>query len=284
MKRISLVLFTLLIVSGVQAQTTGSPPWQIYTIKGEDFSVALPILPALHTHEEFLESIQQSRKIHHLAAYADGVVYVLSVFENPGQQSLDSFIKARGADATTSARYREVMVDGFRGKVSESGGRLFFATKDRLYEVSAVGAPTDDSRMTRFFSSVSLRKKTGSVEVTDGPGLPWEPPVETGPSNEETTKKVYTGRDVNTKIRLGFKPEPAYTEEARQNQIVGTVILKCVFARNGSVTDFRIVSGLPYGLTDRSLDAAKKIKFIPAMKNGKFVSVWMQLEYHFDLY
>jgi TonB family protein len=80
-----------------------------------------------------------------------------------------------------------------------------------------------------------------------------------------------------------MKPEPAYTEVARENQVTGTVILKCVFASNGSITN-RVVSGLPYGLTERAIDAARKIKFIPAMKDGKYVSMWMQLEYNFNLY
>ena len=62
------------------------------------------------------------------------------------------------------------------------------------------------------------------------------------------------------------------------------VILKCVFASNGSITNIRVVSGLPYGLTERAIDAARKIKFIPAMKDGKCVSMWMQLEYNFNLY
>ena len=36
------------------------------------------------------------------------------------------------------------------------------------------------------------------------------------------------------------------------------------------------------GLTERAIEAAKRIKFTPAMKDGKPVSVWMQLEYNFS--
>ena len=43
--------------------------------------------------------------------------------------------------------------------------------------------------------------------------------------------------------RLISKPEPQYTEEARKNQITGTVVLKCVFSSNGTVTNIRTVSG-----------------------------------------
>jgi len=96
--------------------------------------------------------------------------------------------------------------------------------------------------------------------------------------------KIFTGKDVTTKARLLSKPEPQYTEDARKNQIVGTVVLKVVFASNGQVTNIRTVSGLPYGLTERAIAAAHQIKFVPATKDGHQVSMWMQLEYNFNLY
>src|SRR2546423_2229695 len=96
--------------------------------------------------------------------------------------------------------------------------------------------------------------------------------------------KIFTGKDVTTKARLLSKPEPQYTEDARKNQITGTVVLKVVFASNGQVTNIRTVSGLPYGLTERAIAAAHQIKFVPATKDGHQVSMWMQLEYNFNLY
>jgi TonB family protein len=96
--------------------------------------------------------------------------------------------------------------------------------------------------------------------------------------------RIFTGKDVTTKARLISKPEPQYTEEARKNQITGTVVLKCVFSSNGTVTNIRTVSGLPNGLTERAIAAARQIKFQPATKDGHQVSMWMQLEYNFNLY
>ena len=96
--------------------------------------------------------------------------------------------------------------------------------------------------------------------------------------------KIFTGKDVTTKAKLISKPEPQYTEDARKNQITGTVVLKVVFASSGQVTNIRTVSGLPYGLTERAIAAARQIKFTPATKDGHQVSMWMQLEYNFNLY
>jgi TonB family protein len=116
---------------------------------------------------------------------------------------------------------------------------------------------------------------TGGGDRNDGGG---------GPGGGGGGNQIYTGKDVTTKARLISKPEPQYTEDARKNQITGTVVLKVVFASNGSVTNIRTVSGLPFGLTERAIAAARQIKFTPATKDGHPVSMWMQLEYNFNLY
>jgi TonB family protein len=287
-KLLSLIATTLLLSASVQGQTlkrSESLTWKLYTIGGEDFSVALPVLPARHTRYEYIDEIQKHRRTYSLGAYADGVAYVVYIFENPKRQSLDAFIEAQGADKPNFTELN-VNVNGFPGKQISGVDSIFqfFATKDRLYEFLALGASLDDTRMTTFFSSVLLHKKKDSIEVDEGPGLPYQPAEEVQPAGVDGTTKLFTGKEVDKKIRLAMKPEPMYTEIARQNQLTGTVVLKCVFASNGSVTNIRTVSGLPYGLTERAIDAAKKIKFIPAVKDGKYVSMWMQLEYNFNLY
>jgi TonB family protein len=96
--------------------------------------------------------------------------------------------------------------------------------------------------------------------------------------------KIFSGKDVNSKARVLSKPEPQYTEEARKNQVTGTVVLRAVFTSGGQVTNIRAVSGLPYGLTERAIAAARNIKFVPATKDGRAVSMYIQLEYNFNLY
>lgn len=95
---------------------------------------------------------------------------------------------------------------------------------------------------------------------------------------------VLTVSEVDQRARLLFKPEPQYTEEARLNQITGTVILRVVFSSAGEIDQIRAVRTLPFGLTERAIAAARQIKFVPATKGGHAVSVHMQLEYNFNLY
>lgn len=96
--------------------------------------------------------------------------------------------------------------------------------------------------------------------------------------------RVFSGKDVTSKAKVLSKPEPQYTEEARKNQVTGTVVLRAVFTSGGQVTGIKAVSGLPYGLTERAIAAARQIKFVPATKDGRPVSMYIQLEYNFNLY
>jgi protein TonB len=86
------------------------------------------------------------------------------------------------------------------------------------------------------------------------------------------------------RAHLLSKPEPQYTEDARRNQVTGTVVLKVVFASSGEVLQIRAVRTLPFGLTERAIAAARQIRFEPAKRDGRPVSVSMQLEYNFNLY
>ena len=106
-----------------------------------------------------------------------------------------------------------------------------------------------------------------------------------GPSGgSDGDGKTFAGSQVEQRARVLFKPEPQYTEDARKNQIQGTVMLSVVFASNGDVVQIRAVRTLPFGLTERAIAAARQIKFVPAVKGGQPVSVFMQLEYNFNLY
>jgi TonB family protein len=103
-------------------------------------------------------------------------------------------------------------------------------------------------------------------------------------SKKDTEREAIDPSDATVKVRIMSKPEPQYTEEARQNQVVGTVILRAVLTADGRVTHILIIKTLPNGLTQRAVQAAQRIKFVPAMLNGRPVSMFVQLEYNFNLY
>jgi TonB family protein len=105
-----------------------------------------------------------------------------------------------------------------------------------------------------------------------------------GGQNSSDRKPGFGGGGPLQRARVLSKPEPQYTEDARRNQITGTVVLRVVFASSGEVEQIRAVRSLPFGLTERAIAAARQIRFEPATRDGRAVSVSMQLEYNFNLY
>lgn len=102
--------------------------------------------------------------------------------------------------------------------------------------------------------------------------------------NPDDPDRILTGNQVTTRARVISKPEPQYTEEARRNDTTGAVILRVVFSRTGEIKNIRAIKTLPFGLTEKAIAAARQIRFVPATRNGQAVSMYMQLEYNFNLY
>lgn len=90
-------------------------------------------------------------------------------------------------------------------------------------------------------------------------------------------------------LKILSKPAANYTDAARTNNIQGSVLVKVTFLANGKIGK---VSDVPknnenlrkFGLVNAAMEAARKIKFEPVMKNGKPVKVVKMLEYNFTLY
>ena len=75
----------------------------------------------------------------------------------------------------------------------------------------------------------------------------------------------------------------SYTEDARSAGIGGSVALSIVYGEDGAIRDIKVIRGLPFGLTEQAITAAKRIKFEPATKNGEPVSVRGNLEFTFNI-
>ena len=100
----------------------------------------------------------------------------------------------------------------------------------------------------------------------------------------QSEDKVYEPSEVTRKAKITLKPQPPYTEKARENEIEGTVILGAVLRANGEVTDIEVVQDLPYGLTEECIKVARKIKFEPALKDERRVSQYIKLSYAFSFF
>ncbi|HYG78902.1 MAG TPA: hypothetical protein VD861_00860, partial [Pyrinomonadaceae bacterium] len=57
-------------------------------------------------------------------------------------------------------------------------------------------------------------------------------------------------KESGQKARILSRPEPKFTELARQMGVSGTVILRAVFSSDGRIRHIRVMNPLPYGLTE----------------------------------
>jgi protein TonB len=94
---------------------------------------------------------------------------------------------------------------------------------------------------------------------------------------------AFTQKQVTTKAILIDRPEPTYTDEATKNGTRGTVRLRMVLCPDGRIDGVMVVSDrLPDGLTEKAMEAAHKIKFKPAIKDGVKVAQFVTIDYNFE--
>ena len=93
----------------------------------------------------------------------------------------------------------------------------------------------------------------------------------------------YDSSEVPVKAHIFYKPAAPYTENAVRSEISGDVLLQVVLSADGTVRGIEVIKGLPGGLTGSAVEAARKIQFTPAMKDGHAVSQIAQITYNFDL-
>jgi TonB family protein len=86
-------------------------------------------------------------------------------------------------------------------------------------------------------------------------------------------------------VEITFKPQPVYTDEARNLKLEGEVLLEVTFNANGTLHVNRVVRGLGHGLDEAAIAAANKMRFKPALRIGQpvdstaVVHVLFQLAY-----
>jgi bla regulator protein blaR1 len=105
------------------------------------------------------------------------------------------------------------------------------------------------------------------------------------PADEKTAaKNEKLAKDVTKPVPI-YKPEPPYTEEAKDAKLQGTVRLRITIATDGTVSDAKLISHpLGKGLDEQAVETVKTWKFKPATKKGKPVEFKVDVEVTFKFY
>lgn len=268
-----------------------SPPrWERVRTDDEDFSVYMPARPSVHEKEGyFYDGVKVSHALI-AAAYHDGAVFVARVFELPELKELSADRLSgnclRLADLRAhkglSKEGRDLERQGFRGKEYLKQGDGYahtvqcFATKRRFYVVEAAARNKDGPVIKRFLSSLSLGGEAAPAGPPDDAGL-------ASPAVETDASKAYGEKEVARAAVVVNRPHPRYPGTAAVARIGGEVRLRVLFLASGEVGEIEVLKGRAAGLTESAVEAARKIKFIPAEKDGRLVSQYAEVVYRFGI-
>lgn len=114
----------------------------------------------------------------------------------------------------------------------------------------------------------------------------WQEQLETmrlysQPISPPQTRSVFGSTEVKKTARLLDAPAAVYTDPALQAKAKGEVRLRLVLAADGTVKNIFPMKPLKYGLTEAAIEAARRIKFEPAIRDGRPVSQFATLSYEF---
>ncbi len=104
-----------------------------------------------------------------------------------------------------------------------------------------------------------------------------------GADDEQCTGPVYKAKEVSRRVKILSVPPPDLPRESKATEVRGQVVLNVVACGNGRITNIQVVNGLPHGLTEAAIRAARKVKFRPAEKDGQIVSQRIIFEYKFPV-
>jgi bla regulator protein BlaR1 len=135
-----------------------------------------------------------------------------------------------------------------------------------------------DRSIARTTSRANLiRTAIGFAVVLAGIGV-----VSLQTSSAQMPQVYSVGGDV-TSPSVIYKVDPAYTEEARQQKIAGTVGLSVIVGTDGLAHDININKSLDPGLDRQAAEAVAQWHFAPGTLNGEPVAVRAAIEVNFRL-
>jgi TonB family protein len=268
---------------------TNDPTWRRFTGKDEEFSVLMPGQPSLclslitdNSGKRTFERIYSS--------YSKGSVYLIVSYDGGSIEGTLENFRAHHLSGSEVTYANDISLPGYSGKQYQlksgdvTGALQIYATKKHGYALATIQAIDDPPLRVYFLSTFALTAKGDNQEANTTPPQGPPPNQASDLPQIDPSQPPLGGKYVTRRAVVVSKPEPWYPEEARQAGVTGTVVLRAVLSSSGEVTNIVAVSRLPNKLTESAFETARHLKFIPAVKDGSFVSCYVQLEYNFGLY
>jgi superkiller protein 3 len=174
----------------------------------------------------------------------------------------------RWKEAVTAYGEAVRLVPDYAGAIYNLGfAYLKLGQKSNTLEMDARVKPLNWDLHARLWQDIFAIEPPVSAVAVPAPTV--SPPV----VDEECPSPIYRRSGVTQMALLNEQLKVEYTADAVQNNVEGKIVLQMVVCSNGSVSDIRIDESLPFGLTERAIEAIRKVRFQPALLGTQTVSV-----------
>lgn len=315
-------VLALLCCCGVAAGAQAVPSsWVKVAPPGEAFSVMMPAVPSVEEERKSIKGFYVSGRRYRVKDSGDAIYTVWSfkpsdmpdaaradaedyldlcaelawdILIRGGREQARSEAEYFGGDAFWMIYQRALPSPTRPGRNytlavgKRRGATQIYVAGAQFYIVTALGEASEPSNPETFMKSFSLGApppaqegdKPRAMGSGSGNGVAGEGATKGG-SPPDDSKPVAT-KDITRRARILSRPEASFTEAASRFRVRGTVRVRFVLLASGKVGDVTPLTKLPHGLTQKVVEAVKKITFEPAMKDGRRVSQYAVIDYNFN--
>lgn len=262
--------------------------WEKYKVGVDEVSILLPRLPISTQKSDLCYELETKE----YAVYTDQTIYGFTISSKAGikapaycstkRRFSEEYFTDRVAELKTElSEFTENKFKQNDLTINEVAGKskTYWLVNDfenkRWFEMWTMGAGKDKAEVKNFIKSIEIGKNIQGIEIGKGAERTF---------GDEIAKNSEVKNEETHAVIVGFRPQPLYTDAARQANTQGTVTLKVVFLANGAIGTITPVAELPNGLTEQAITAAQRLVFIPPKRKGVSYAVSKTVTYNFSMY
>jgi len=117
------------------------------------------------------------------------------------------------------------------------------------------------------------------VLMAGGVARSQSPAPSPSPTPKECTSPVYKTSELDKKAKVTQGPSYDLTDEEIQRNRGSALVGRALLCGSGKITNVGLIYSGSSDLNEKFLEAIRKVKFVPARKNGENVSQWMVFEF-----
>ncbi len=303
MKILTIIFIVLAFAAaGVSAQEKSAAKWTRIEFENKNFAISFP--PGFIVDAEKREGDRRYR----ISAIMNGVRMDLSIFKFGGTKERLKIVRFDVDDALST-----FSINGFDGRRAASSAirkiyseRIAIASDNYYYYLSASARSTENAELKRFLFSIHLGGKRLFTQKENASFDEETASLETLKTDADVLEAM-SRKYVENKGSVSYELEPAEIESDENNEkfsrpviildrpsgslkLPSSVLatssggillgkLKVNFMANGQVGDIIAYSSADKDFIKSCVDAARKIKFVPAQIDGKNVDAAAVVEY-----